>query len=104
MVLEIYGIYVKDKMTDRQTTLFFYKIETYLDCLLVPEIYKILNFVKIVRAVVEIYVSYVHRQTGNPIFYNVETYLDHLLMLEIHIIPNFVKVISVVLEIYEICV
>ena len=40
----------------------FYKIETYLDRLLVPEIYILPNFVKIVRAVLEIYESCVHGQ------------------------------------------
>ena len=50
--------------TDRQTgNPIFYKVETYLDHLLVPEIYIIPNFVKIVRAVLEIYVSCVHGQT-----------------------------------------
>ena len=52
---------------DRQTVSetdnpIFYKVETYLDRLLVPEIYILPNFVKIVRAVLEINVSCVHRQ------------------------------------------
>ena len=41
----------KDGKTDNPI---FYKVETYLDCLLVPEIYVIPNFVEIVRAVLEI--------------------------------------------------
>ena len=54
------------------------------------EIYVMPNFVKIVRAVLEIYESSVHRQTDNPIFYKVETNLNRLLVLEIYAIPNFV--------------
>ena len=41
----------------------FHNVETYLDRLFVPEVYVTQNFVKIVRAVLEIYVSYVHGQT-----------------------------------------
>ena len=82
----------------------FYKFETFLDCLLMPETYVMPDFVKIGRAVHEIYESCVYgqnnRQTDNPIFYKVETYLDCLLMLKIHVIPNFVKIVSAVLEIY----
>ena len=52
-----------------------------------PEIYVIPNFVKIIRAVLEIYERCVHgqndRQAGNPIFYKVETHLDRLLVSEI---------------------
>ena len=83
-----------DSQTDNPI---FYKVETYLDRLFVLEIYIIPNFVKIVRAVLEIYESCVHgqtgRQTNNPIFYKVETYLDRLLVLEIHFIQNFVKIV-----------
>ena len=39
--------------TGRQTTLFFYKVETNQDRLLEPEVYVIPNFVKIVRTVLE---------------------------------------------------
>ena len=50
--------------TDRQTeNPIFYKVETYLESLLLHEIYIIPNFVKIVRAVLEIYESCVHGQT-----------------------------------------
>ena len=80
----------------------FYKVETYLDLLFVHEIYVMLNFVKIVWAVLEIYDSCVHEQTGrqadNPIFYEVETYLDRLLVPELHVIPNFVKIFRAVPE------
>ena len=66
------------------------------------------NFVKIVRAVLEIYESCVHgqtdRQTNNPVFSKVGTYLGRLLMAEIQIIPNFVKIVRTDLEIYESCV
>ena len=63
VVLEIYEICVQGQ-NDRQTdTPIFYKVETYLDRLLVSEIYVIQNFVKIVGAVLEIYLSYVHGQT-----------------------------------------
>ena len=41
----------------------FYKVEVYLDRLIVPELLKIPNSVKIVIAVLEIYESNVHRQT-----------------------------------------
>ena len=88
VVLEIYEICVQGQ-NDRQTdNPIFYKVETYLDRLLVPEIYIILNFVKIVRAVLEIYESCVagprtDRQTDNPIFYKIDTYLDRLLVPEI---------------------
>ena len=47
--------------TDRQNPN-FYKVEIYLDVLLVPGMYVILNFVKIVRAFLEICESCVHRQ------------------------------------------
>ena len=48
-------------LTDRQTdNPIFYKVETYLDRLLVPEIYIIPNFVKIVRAVLEIVNIYIY--------------------------------------------
>ena len=84
--------------TDRQTTSFFYKVETYIDHLLVNEIHAIPYFVKVVRVVLDIYVSCVHRQTDNPIFYEIETYLECLLVPEIYIIPNFVKIVRAVLE------
>ena len=46
--------------TDRQTdSPIFYKVETYLDHLLMLEIYVIPNFVKIVKAVLEIIKIYV---------------------------------------------
>ena len=45
--------------TDTQTTPFSYKAETYLDRLLLLEIYITPNFVKIVRAVLEIVNIYV---------------------------------------------
>ena len=69
--------------TDRQTdNPIFYKIETYLDRLLMPEMYAIPNFVKIVRAVLENYEICVHGQADSQIFYKVETYLDCLLVTE----------------------
>ena len=43
--------------------LIFYKVETYIDRLLVLEIYVIPNFVKIVRTVLEIYEICVYGQT-----------------------------------------
>ena len=53
----------------------FYKIETYLGRLLLPEIYVIPNFVKIVRTVLEnvnrslfTRVIFTDKQTDNPIF------------------------------------
>ena len=49
--------------TDRQRdNIVFYEVETYLDRLLVSEIYVISNFVKVVRAVLDIYESCVHGQ------------------------------------------
>ena len=106
MVLEIYEICVQGQ-NDRQTdNSIFYKVETYLDRLLVPKINIIPNFVKIVRAVLEIYESCAQgqndRQTLNLIFYKVETYLDRLLVLEIHKIPNYMKIVRAVLEIINI--
>ena len=80
--------------TDRQKdNPIFYKTATYLDRLLVPELYLILNFMKIVKAVHEIYVSCVHGQTNNPIFYKVQTNLDRFLVPEIYKISNFVKIV-----------
>ena len=53
----------------------FYKIETYLDRFLVPEKYKLPNFVKIVQVVLEIYeICFQGQKADIPIFYNVETY------------------------------
>ena len=84
--------------TDRQTgNPIFYKVETYLDRLLVFEIQIKPNFVKIflniVTAVLEIYeVVFTDRQTDSMIFYKVETYLDRLLVLAMHKILNFVKI------------
>ena len=47
--------------TDRQiNNPIFYKFETHLDRLLVPEIYIIPNFVKIVGVVLEIVNIYIH--------------------------------------------
>ena len=63
-VLEIYKSYVHGQ-TDNQI---FYKVETYLEYLLLFKIYVIPNFVKIVRAVLEIYNSCVLGQTDNPFF------------------------------------
>ena len=51
--LEMYERYVHGQ-TD------FYKVDAYLNLLLVPEIFVIPNFVKIIRAVLEIYVSCVY--------------------------------------------
>ena len=68
-----------------------------------PEIYVMPNFVKIIRAVLEIYESCFHGQTDNSIFYKVETYVDRLLMPKIYAIPNFVKIIKAVLEVNESC-
>ena len=54
--------------TDKQTgNPIFYKVETYLDRLLVLEIHIIPNFVKIVRAVLEIYENCVHGQADRQI-------------------------------------
>ena len=59
MVLEIFEICVHEQ-NDRQTdNPIFYKVETYLDRFIVPEIYKLPNFVKIVRAVLEIVNIYI---------------------------------------------
>ena len=84
----------------------FYKFETFLDCLLMPETYVMPDFVKIGRAVHEIYESCVYRQnnrqTDNPIFYKVETYIDHFLRFKICAKPNFVKIVRAVLEIVNI--
>ena len=91
--------------TDRQTdNSIFYKVETYLDCLLVPNVYVIPNFVKICWAVLGNYQSCFQGQTNNPIFCEVETYLDCLLVPEIYEISNFVKIGRAVLENYESCV
>ena len=84
----------------------FYKVETYLDRFLVPEMYEIPNFVKIVWAVLEIYKISVHgqndRQIDIPIIYKSETYLGRFLVLEIYIIPIFVKIVRAALEIVNI--
>ena len=48
----------------------FYKVETYLDCLLVPEIYAIPKFVKIVRAVIVNAFIYIYTY----ILYNFSTF------------------------------
>ena len=45
----------------------FYKVEIYLDRLLVPEIYVIPNFVKIVRVFFEIYDRCVEEQTDRQL-------------------------------------
>ena len=95
-VLDIYDSCVHGQI-DRPITQFFNKVETYVDRLLVPEIYVIKSFVKIVWAVLEIYENCIHGQTDNPIFYKGETYLDRLLVTEICIIPNFVKIVKAVL-------
>ena len=92
---------LKDRQTDK---LIFYKVETYLDRLLVPKIHVIPNFVKFIRAVLKIYESCVHGQTDNPIFYKIETHLGRLLVHEIHVIPRFVEVVRAVLLIYVSCV
>ena len=69
-----------------------------------PKIYKISNCVKIIKTVLEIYETYVHRQTDNLDFYMVEIYLDRLLVPEMYIVPNFAKIVRAVLEIYRNCV
>ena len=71
-----------------------------------PEIHKIPNFVKIVRAVLKIYMNRVYGPTDRQqgFFYKVKTYLDRLLVPEIYIIPNFSKIVRAVLEIYASCV
>ena len=69
-----------DKKTDNPI---FFKVETYLDHFLVPEIYVTPNFVKVFRAVLEIYESCVYRRTDRQttrFFYKVETNLDRLFM------------------------
>ena len=87
-----------DRQADNQN---FYKIETYLDRLLGPEVYIIPNFVKIVtQFLIFTRVVFTGRQTDNPIFYKIQTYLDRLLVPEIYIIPNFVKIVRAVLEIH----
>ena len=84
--------------TGRQTdNPIFYKAETYLDYLLMSEIFVITNFVKIVRVVLE-NVNCILEQTDNPIFYKVETYLDRFLVSEIYVILNSVKIIREVVE------
>ena len=51
-------------LTNTQTNKpIFNKVETYLDRLLMPEMYAIPNFFKIVEAVLEIYESCDHGQT-----------------------------------------
>ena len=62
MVLEIYEICVQGQNERQTDNSIFYKVETYLDRLLVLEIYIIPNFVKIILAVLEIYLSCVHGQ------------------------------------------
>ena len=58
---ELRDLYAKtERRTDRQP--YFFKDETYLDRLLVPEIYVMPNFVIVVRAVLYIYESCVHGQ------------------------------------------
>ena len=57
---------------DRQATRFFTRwpmVEAYPDRFLVPRIYVMTNFVKIVGAILKVYESCVHGQTGNSIFY-----------------------------------
>ena len=85
--------------TGRQTNnlLFFYKVETYLECLFEPKIYAIPNFVTILRAVLE-NINQSLGQIDNLIFYKAETYLDPLLMPEIYAMPNFMKIVRAVLE------
>ena len=84
----------------------FYKLENYLDRLLVYEKYVMPNFVKIVIVVLEISESCVHGHTDRHprFFYKTEIYLDCFLVPEIYVISNFVKVVRVVLYIYESCV
>ena len=73
------SLFKRVKFTDRQTdNLILYKVETYLDCLLVPEMYAIPNFMKIIKAVLEnvnrrlfMRVVFKGRQTDNSIFYKV---------------------------------
>ena len=63
MVFEFYDICVQgqnDRQTDNPN---FYKVETYPDRLLVLELYIIPNFVKIVRAVIEILSIYMYLHT-----------------------------------------
>ena len=98
--------FTRDVFTDRQTdNPIFYKVETYLDRLLVPDIYVTPNFVKVVeRFSIFTRDAFTDRQTDNPIFYKVEIDLDRLLVPEIYVMPNFVKIVRVVLEIYERCV
>ena len=62
-VLEIYESCVHGQ-TDN---LIFYKVETYLGCLLVSKIHVIPNFVQTVREVLEIYESCVHGQSDRQI-------------------------------------
>ena len=88
-----------------QATQFFYKIEIYLDRHLVPKICVILNFKKIVKAVLENVKAYLleldsltDSQIDNRIFYEVGTYLDRLFVLKKCVIPNFVKLVRRVLE------
>ena len=67
-----------------------------------PEIYVIPNFMKVVRAVLEIYECCVHGQIDSQttrFFYKVETYLDPFRVLEIHLIPNLEKIVRAVFEI-----
>ena len=103
--LEWFLRFTKVVFTDRQADCpIFYKVKTYLDCLLVPEIYVIPNFVKIVGVVLEIYESSVHEQIDYMIFYKVEIYPDHLLVPEMYVILNFVKIVRMVHEIYKSCI
>ena len=95
-VLKIYEIYV-DVQINRQITQFFYQVETYLEGLLMPEIYVISNFGSGPRNLREL-CSGTDRQTTR-FFYKIETYLDDLLMPKIYLIQNFVKIVRAVLEI-----
>ena len=79
-VLEIYEVCVQGQ-NDRQTdNPIFYKVETYLDRLLVPEINVILNFLTIVGTVLEkvnIYkFTYIYSHNFSSFIINRDTTLD----------------------------
>ena len=62
-----------------------------------PKVYVIPNYVKVVRAVLEIYKRCANGQADSqttPFFHKVETYLVRPLMPPMYVIPNFVKIVS----------
>ena len=86
--------------TDRQTdNTIFYKVETYIDRLLVPKI--IANNTKICKNRLSgfsrftkfVFKNRMNNRRRTRLFFKVETCIDRLLVHEMHIIPNFVKIV-----------